>query len=102
LANVTLRVADPLAPLVAAKKFVVGGELRVSVVVPVLVVLFPNWSSSWRPSATLVVLLAVADDGLGVMATWVAVPPVMVTLVVPHVAVPFLAVMVFVSAMVSP
>jgi hypothetical protein len=103
LANVALIVADPpVAPLVAAKKSVVGGELRVSVVVPVLVVLFPNWSSSWRPSAMLVVALAVADDGLGVMATWVAVPPVMVTLVVPHEAVPFLAVMVGVAAVSSP
>jgi hypothetical protein len=101
LANVTLIVEDPLAPLVAAKKSVVGGELRVSVVVPVLVVLFPNWSSSWRPSATLVVALAVADDGLGVMATWVAVPAVMVSLWVALASDPE-AVMVGVPAMVSP
>jgi hypothetical protein len=76
--------------------------LRESVVVPVLVVLFPNWSSSWRASAMLVVLLVDAEDGLGVMATLVAVPAVMVTLVVPHEAVPFLAVMVLVSAASSP
>jgi hypothetical protein len=50
----------------------------------------------------LVVLLVDAEDGLGVMATLVAVPAVMVTLVVPHEAVPFLAVMVLVSAASSP
>ena len=71
-------------------------------VVPVLVVALPNWSSSWKLRATLVVPLADAGDGLGVMATLVAVPAVMVTEVVPHDVAPFLAVMVSVSAASSP
>jgi len=59
----------PLVPLEVAKKPMADEVLRVSVVVPLLVALFPNWSWSWRLSVTLVVLLAVAEGGLGVMAT---------------------------------
>ena len=41
--------------MVVAKKPLVELELSVSVVVPVLVVALPYWSSSWRPSVMLVV-----------------------------------------------
>ena len=104
LVKVTFAVAPrvPPAPFVLAKKPLAEALLSVSVVVPVLVVVLPNWSSSWRPSATLVVAEALAEAGVGVMTTWVAVPPVMVTVVVPQVAAPFLAVMVGVATVSSP
>ena len=69
----------PLAPLVVAKKPLAEALLSVSVVVPTLVVLLPNWSSSWRPSAMLVVAEALAEAGVGVMTTWVAVPGLLVS-----------------------
>ena len=68
------RIPAPLAPLVAAKKSVAEGEVKPSVVVPLLVVWLPYWSSSWKLSATLVVPLAVAVDGLGVTAACAAAP----------------------------
>ena len=44
MAKVALMVADPLAPLVVAKKPWDDEVLRPRVVVPLLVVAFPNWS----------------------------------------------------------
>jgi hypothetical protein len=78
LANVTLMVLlrEPVPPSVEAKKSVVLGELKVSVVVPLLVVVLPKASSICRLKVTLVVLDAVAEVGLGVMATVEAGPTV--------------------------
>ncbi len=62
-----------------AKKPLVELELSVSVVVPVLVVALPYWSSSWRPSVMLVVADVVAVVGVGVMRTLVAAPAALVS-----------------------
>ena len=92
----------PVPPLVAAKKPLAELVLSASVVVPVLVALLPNVSTSWRPSVMLVVAEATAVVGAGVMATLVAAPALIVTVVVPQVAAPFLAVMVGTAAVSSP
>ena len=104
LAKVTVALAPrvPPDPVVVAKKPLVELELSVSVVVPVLVVALPNWSTSWRPSLTLVVADAVAVPGVGVMTTRAGAPGLIVTVVVPQVVAPFLAVMVGVAAVSSP
>ena len=80
--KVTFAVAPrvPPAPLVLAKKPLAEALLSVSVVVPVLVVVLPNWSSSWRPSVMLVVAEALAEVGVGVMTTWVAGPGLLVSM----------------------
>jgi hypothetical protein len=95
-------VADPLAPFVVAKKPFDDEVLRLKVVVPLLVVGFPNWSSSCRASPVSVVVPAAADDGLGATATWVAAPTETLMVAVPQVVEPFLAVMVGVAAVLSP
>jgi hypothetical protein len=79
LAKVALMVADPLAPFVVAKKPWDDEVLKARVVVPLLVVALPNWSSSWRASAVLVVALAGVDEGLGVIAACAAAPAVTVS-----------------------
>ena len=95
LVKVTFAVAPrvPPAPFVLAKKPLAEALLSVSVVVPVLVALLPYWSTSWRPSTTLVVAEALAEPGVGVMTTSPAAPGLMATVAVPQVAAPFLAVM---------
>ncbi len=92
-----------MPPLVAAKKPLAELVLSVSVSgAPVFVVALPYWSSSRRLSATAVVFDAVAVIGAGEMATWVGVPAVIVTVVVPQEVAPFLAVMVGLAAVSSP
>ena len=85
LVNVTFAVAPrvPLWPLVALKKPLAELVLSVSVVVPVLVVLLPNWSLSWSPSAMLVLAETPTEPGVGVMTTWVGVAPMIVSVWVP-------------------
>ena len=68
-----------MAPLVVEKKPLAELLLKVSVVVPVLVVALPYWSSSWRPSATSVLFDTVAVPGVGVMATCVGPAAVLVS-----------------------
>ncbi len=53
--------------------------LTVSVTPPVLAVGVAEWSASWSPRVTLVVPEALAEVGVGVMATLAAEPAVLVT-----------------------
>jgi hypothetical protein len=80
LAKPTLIVLAPVTPLELAKKPVPAELLSPSVIPPLgAVALFPNWSNSCKLSVTFVVLLADAEDGLGVTLTFDAAAAVLVS-----------------------
>jgi hypothetical protein len=78
LVKLTLAV-PPGMPLPVLKNPLPDDVVNDSVVVPVLVVGLPYWSSSWKLSWMSVVELADAEVGLGVIATWAAGPATLVS-----------------------
>ena len=105
LAKVTLTgvFKVPVPPLALEKNSLVEVELTESVMPPEpAVVLLPKASWSWKPNLTFVVVEAAAEVGVGVIATWAGVPPVIVTSVEPQFDEPLSALTVQVPAASSP
>ena len=84
LAKATVAVALPEALLLALKKPLVELVLNAKETpLDPAVVLLPNWSTSWRPSATSVVVDTPAEAGVAARVTLTGVAPLIVSVCEP-------------------